>query len=47
MTEYHFDGHPAIDSTRRHLERVLRAPTPLVYHNPAVGLTPHPPDQLH
>jgi hypothetical protein len=27
-TDYHFDGDPAINSTRRHLERVLRAPSP-------------------
>jgi hypothetical protein len=26
MTGYHFDGDPAIHSTRRHLERVLKTP---------------------
>jgi hypothetical protein len=28
MTEYYFDGDPAVASTRRHLERVLKAPAP-------------------
>jgi hypothetical protein len=27
-TEYYLDGDPAIDSTRRHLERVLNQPQP-------------------
>jgi hypothetical protein len=26
MTQYFFDGDPATDSTRRHLERVLKQP---------------------
>lgn len=26
MGNYHFDGDPAVDSTRRHLERVLNEP---------------------
>ena len=26
MSDYYFDGDPALDSTRRHLERVLSEP---------------------
>ena len=28
MDEYYFDGDPAVDSTRRHLERVLQGRQP-------------------
>lgn len=28
MGNYHFDGDPSVDSTRRHLERVLNEPQP-------------------
>jgi len=28
MGNFHFDGDPAVDSTRRHLERVLNEPQP-------------------
>ena len=28
MADYYFDGDPAVASTRRHLERVLKDPSP-------------------
>jgi hypothetical protein len=28
MSDYYFEGDPALDSTRRHLERVLKQPKP-------------------
>jgi hypothetical protein len=28
MADYYFDGDPAVASTRRHLERVLKEPAP-------------------